>query len=71
MFDIDKLKQPEVQKKFKIELRNRSRVLENLQDSDTDKVENLERKWNDIKKIFTKTPLITYLVTGNEREKNG
>ena len=52
MFDIGKLKQPEVQNKFKIELMNRFRVLDNFHDSEIDTMESIEREWNDIKTIY-------------------
>ena len=48
IFDTVKLKPPEILKKFKIEFRNRSQVLENLQENESSTVESLQQGWSRI-----------------------
>ncbi|CAG2203953.1 unnamed protein product [Mytilus edulis] len=69
IFDTVKLKQPEILKKFKIELRNRFQVLENLQDNKPSTVESLEQGWSRIETVFKETSRNTLGLRQRERKK--
>ena len=69
IYDTDKLEQPEIQKKFRIELRNRFRVLENLHQSETDPVESLEQEWKQIKTIYNDTSSTILGYKNHERKQ--
>ncbi|XP_063411614.1 uncharacterized protein LOC134694531 [Mytilus trossulus] len=64
-----KLKQPALLKKFKIELRNRFQVLENLQDNKPSTVESLEQGWSRIETVFKETSRNTLGLRQRERKK--
>ncbi|XP_063427525.1 uncharacterized protein LOC134711028 [Mytilus trossulus] len=69
IFDTVKLKQPEILKKFKIELRNRFQVLENLQDNKPSTVESLEQGLSRIETVFKETSRNTLGLRQLERKK--
>ncbi|XP_063430487.1 uncharacterized protein LOC134712639 [Mytilus trossulus] len=69
IFDTVKLEQPEILKKFKIALRNRFQVLENLQDNKPSTVESLEQGWSRIETVFKETSRNTLGLRQRERKK--
>ncbi|XP_071141830.1 craniofacial development protein 2-like [Mytilus edulis] len=69
IFDTVKLKQPDILKKFKIELRNRFQVLKNLQDNKPSTVESLEQGWSRIEAVFKETSRNTLGLRQRERKK--
>ncbi|XP_071145396.1 craniofacial development protein 2-like [Mytilus edulis] len=52
-FDIEKLKESNVRKEYTTLIRNRFRILENLNDQDD--TETIDDKWGEISEIFTKS----------------
>jgi hypothetical protein len=51
-FDVGKLQDPKIQQEFKLEIKNRFQLLENLSTEDTDTI-LVNDEWQQIHKIYT------------------
>jgi hypothetical protein len=52
-FDVGKLQDPKIQQEFKLEIKNRFQLLENLSTEDTDTIPVNNDEWQQIHKIYT------------------
>ena len=68
LYDIDKIKQHEIQKKFKLESRIRFRPLENLYNLEASTVDQMEEEWSGIQTILKETSK-NYLGFRNQKRK--
>ena len=51
-FDVGKLQDPKIQQEFKLEIKNRFKLLENLSTEDSDTIP-VNDEWQQIHKIYT------------------
>lgn len=69
IFDTTKLKNIDAQKKFKIELRNQFRILEDLNETENSTVESLEMAWSEIQTMYRETSKNTLGYRKRERKQ--